>query len=775
MPYIRKQVLLFMGMVAGLLAYSQSGHLVISQVYAGGGNAGAPFKNDFVEIYNPTQSAVSFSNWSIQYTSAGSSGTWSDKVAISGTIPAGGYFLVQLQGGATGADLPTPDAFDYSINLAVGGGKIALVSHTTTLSGVCPKQGVVDMIGYGTSNCSEGLSAAAGSNSLAILRRDGGCRDTDDNQADFYIGAPNPRNSLAPANICSGVDVIATGTVDAPFCIDDSNVATGTVTFSAWGSYHTTFTAYLSDASGNFSASIPVGAASVSGTDPSSVIPVTIPAGTATGNGYKIRVEASGYAVNLSPSINFEIINGVPDVTALHSSFTENTILLNWTNPSNCFDEVMVVVRHGNTISAMPSGNGAAYNPDLNFTGAGTEFGGGKVVYKGTVSGQYISGLSSGSTYFIKLFVRRGTAWSTGVEINVMPRLLPTPGEILINQFSPGYNGASDEYIELVNTTNKIFNLADVAIRYQSASGSSGLAGGVLSGTLLAKQYWLLSSNATITVGMNHGTPRDGAIAAGMAATSGQLALVRVTDNTILDALGYGAITGGTYVEFLPAESPPVNGGLRRKVDGLDTDNNSNDFITVSNGDIRLRTSGNYILPVHFLQTTIGIVDKRLKLTYSTSTSAIIKFFEIERSDDGMHYKTVAQQHSSGLDKTCTYTYHEVISHANAYYRVKAILQDGRFIYSPVIRTTSHDADSPLTYIHNYAGTGICEFAGKLEKGTFQLSIKNILGQPIFTGVFNHDGGRFKKQIFLKGVQPGWYLAEVRSNEKLFSKGFIIR
>ena len=41
-------------------------HFVISEVYGGGGNSGAIYKNDFIEIYNPTDSTVSLSNWSVQ-------------------------------------------------------------------------------------------------------------------------------------------------------------------------------------------------------------------------------------------------------------------------------------------------------------------------------------------------------------------------------------------------------------------------------------------------------------------------------------------------------------------------------------------------------------------------------------------------------------------------------------------------------------------------------------------------------------------------------------
>ena len=49
---------------------------MISQVFGGGGNSGAPFRNDFIEIFNAGNSTVNLSGWSVQYASATAS-TWS--------------------------------------------------------------------------------------------------------------------------------------------------------------------------------------------------------------------------------------------------------------------------------------------------------------------------------------------------------------------------------------------------------------------------------------------------------------------------------------------------------------------------------------------------------------------------------------------------------------------------------------------------------------------------------------------------------------------------
>ena len=46
------------------------GSVVISEVYGGGGNAGATYTNDFIELYNRTANAISLAGWSVQYASA---------------------------------------------------------------------------------------------------------------------------------------------------------------------------------------------------------------------------------------------------------------------------------------------------------------------------------------------------------------------------------------------------------------------------------------------------------------------------------------------------------------------------------------------------------------------------------------------------------------------------------------------------------------------------------------------------------------------------------
>lgn len=173
--------------------------VVISQVYGGGGNSGATYRNDFIELRNNGASAVSLAGWSLQYTSSTGT-TWTARTDLAGSIAPGGYFLVKQAAGAGGSvDLPTPDATG-AIAMAGTAGKVALVSTTTALTGACPlgTAALVDFVGYGSAaNCSETAPTATLSNATAALRKGAGSIDTGNNGADFATGAPDPRNSGA--------------------------------------------------------------------------------------------------------------------------------------------------------------------------------------------------------------------------------------------------------------------------------------------------------------------------------------------------------------------------------------------------------------------------------------------------------------------------------------------------------------------------------------------------------------------------------------------------
>jgi hypothetical protein len=217
--------------------------LVVSQVYGGGGNSGATFKNDFIEIFNRGTTTVSLDGYSVQY-AGDTANIWSKTNLTNAIIAPGKYYLIQEAQGANGTtNLPTPDAIG-SIAMATSAGKVALVSNTTSLNGACPiGSNILDLVGYGSSpSCFEGSTpAGAPGNATADIRKGGGCVDNNANAGDFFVHTPSPRNSGNAANTCSGQtadiaigDVTVTegdtGTVSANFTVSLIAASAATVT-----------------------------------------------------------------------------------------------------------------------------------------------------------------------------------------------------------------------------------------------------------------------------------------------------------------------------------------------------------------------------------------------------------------------------------------------------------------------------------------------------------------------------------------------------------------
>jgi hypothetical protein len=197
--------------LAGQKASAISTNIVIAEIYGGGGNSGANYSHDYIVLFNKSAAAVDVNGWSVQYASATgpSTGSWaSGPIANTSTlIPAGGYFLVKMaSGGANGASIGTPDGLTNNINMSASAGKVALCNVTNALTTTTPSSPtIVDLVGFGTTaNFSETANAPALTTTTSLLRKDGGCFDSDNNSADFITGAPTLRNSSSSLQVCGG-------------------------------------------------------------------------------------------------------------------------------------------------------------------------------------------------------------------------------------------------------------------------------------------------------------------------------------------------------------------------------------------------------------------------------------------------------------------------------------------------------------------------------------------------------------------------------------------
>ncbi len=192
---------------SGTLASAQ---VRISQLYGGGAVSANGFNADFIELYNAGASPVALAGKSVQIASGAASTAWT-VVALTGSIPANGYYLVRLEAAsATGrayvAD-QVPGTLATSMSSSTGKG--ALVDSITPITGAgCTTPGVtiLDLVTYGTTAsatlCYEGtvgnaLTTSGGA--FSVLRKCAGAIDANDNRNDFQSNIATPRNSSVVA------------------------------------------------------------------------------------------------------------------------------------------------------------------------------------------------------------------------------------------------------------------------------------------------------------------------------------------------------------------------------------------------------------------------------------------------------------------------------------------------------------------------------------------------------------------------------------------------
>jgi predicted extracellular nuclease len=213
-------VALAVPLLAAPAAANQSGTgLVINEAYVNGGSSGASFLNKFVELYNPTDSAIALTGDTLQYRAPTSTvvPSGAQVFTLTGTVAAHGHFLIQLpSNGSTtnpGGPLPTPDlSTGGSINPGAAGGTLFVAASPT---GVLPTDAtVIDKIGWGTSNSPEG-TAAAGNSIVLSYQRDNAGTDTDNNAADFHTATPTPQDSASDGGGTTAVTVTNPGTQNA--------------------------------------------------------------------------------------------------------------------------------------------------------------------------------------------------------------------------------------------------------------------------------------------------------------------------------------------------------------------------------------------------------------------------------------------------------------------------------------------------------------------------------------------------------------------------------
>jgi DNA/RNA endonuclease G (NUC1) len=641
-------------------------------VYGGGGNSGATYKNDFIELFNRGTNPAPINGWSLQYASATGTGNFGSANNLitplpNVSIPAGGYLLIYGVGGTNGVNIPVAnDVTDLTpIDLAAGSGKVALVNTITPLgcnggSNTCSPASlatIVDLVGYGSANFFEAASAPVISATLAIFRDNAGCTDTDNNGADFSNttspispSSPNPRNSQSSVNICQ----IVTNTPPSinsqnpgnPAAVVNQDSAPFTITLSgsddnsvySWTATSGSGVASVNVTTGQGTSSVTYTVALQSGFTGTATFTASLSDTVNSSVSRSVNIQVNPNVANFAPSI---IAPANPIITVAQDALPF-TVSLNGSDDNNIYNWSGTVGAGVSSIS-VTSGQGT-FNPTY------------------TVTLQ--PGFSGTANFTASLSDNFNAPVTQTVNIAVTPAPPPPLDHIVISQVygGGGNSGATyqNDFVELFNPDTASHDLSGWTIQYASDTGTSWQVQ-PLGGTMAPGEYYLikLATNGAIGAVVPEANINGNLNLSG---TNGKVALVRngdalngcVVGDPVVDLVGYGS-SANCREGASNAPAPSATNSIFRKNGGFtDTNVNGADFATGAPNPNR-RTTPIVELPPTTLSSdprknsNNAPRDASITVTFTEPVDVADGWFSISCATTGSHNSaTVAPGGSNG-------------------------------------------------------------------------------------------------------------------------------
>lgn len=173
------------------------------------------------------------------------------------------------------------------------------------------------------------------------------------------------------------------------------------------------------------------------------------------------------------------------------------------------------------------------------------------------------------------------------------------------------------------------------------------------------------------------------------------------------------------------------------------------------------------------IQTSAGI-----NLQWSNFTETDIAEYNVERSSTGKDFNLVSRLAplKNNGDKADYQLLDPSPLQGNSFYRIKAVEQSGRIVYSDVIRMNLGKVNTVLLslYPNPVNKNHFVLQMDNLPSGNYQIRIYNSSAQVMNAQTLNHSGGSLSQTVQLNNLPSGIYLLEIRGSIKA-CKQFVIQ
>lgn len=178
------------------------------------------------------------------------------------------------------------------------------------------------------------------------------------------------------------------------------------------------------------------------------------------------------------------------------------------------------------------------------------------------------------------------------------------------------------------------------------------------------------------------------------------------------------------------------------------------------------------LAPVPVLVSDVRAYQKGsgIEVNWKMSNELNIARYEVEKSADGSRFVKLGSLPSGNLNAgTAGYTTFDPVPYnGDNFYRIRIIYNSGNAVYSKVVKVTLGNKTPGVAVYPNPVRDGLIGLQlSNLEKGNYQVSITNTIGQLVDSRTIVHNGGSAMETISTRNkLSAGVYQVELRLSGK---------
>lgn len=206
------------------------------------------------------------------------------------------------------------------------------------------------------------------------------------------------------------------------------------------------------------------------------------------------------------------------------------------------------------------------------------------------------------------------------------------------------------------------------------------------------------------------------------------------------------------------------------------TVNTSSDYVEVTSVSTSVPwvlSNNNTPLPIELIKFNV-YWKSNLKnvaiIKWTTATEINNDYFEVERSSDSMHFKTIARVKGAGNSvQLIDYLFEDTnpLKDENSYYRLKQTDFNGKFSYSNIVNLKRTDELNNIDFVSVFPNPANAYLLLKINTAlnqNYEYKIYDYSGKICFTGYIDLKSDINPKMLNVSNLSKGVYSIRIKSN-----------